>query len=196
VLFFQALWRSAFGRKVILKGVEMSAASLEAATPLPPRSKLRIAVIILALIKTVSSLSGLAGGVAAISEYAGNGFGQWLLFAGVAIFPILALAALIFAFKGDVGRAIMALAAIVIVGFLTDGIPSLFVHGLELSGSATVTLYYLAQLVVFPLLAVVAFVLARRNEKLVLAAILVCLPTVANILAVIGFAIGVSIHGF
>ena len=159
-------------------------------------SNLRIAVIILAIIKTLSSLSGLAGGVAAFSEYAGNGFAQWLLFAGVVIFPILAIVALICAFKGDLRHAIIALAAIVIVVFLTDSFPSLFIHGLELGGSATVTLFYLAQVVVFPLLAVVASVLARRNEKLVLATIFVSLSPVTNFLALIAFAIGVAIYGF
>jgi hypothetical protein len=164
-------------------------------TASPPNSKLRIAVIILAIVETLGSLSDLSA-FADPSGYIGKGFVQYLLLAGIAIFPVLAVAAVILAFKGDLRSAIMALATIVIVGFLTDNFPALFIHGLELTGTATVTLLYLAQLVVFPLLAVVAFVLARRNEKLVLAATLVSLPLVADILSVIGFAIGVAIYGF
>jgi len=48
----------------------------------------------------------------------------------------------------------------------------------------------------FPLLAVVAFVLTRRNEKLVLATVLASLSTLANVLGVIAFAIGVWIYRF
>lgn len=167
----------------------------QTATSSPPPTLLRIAVIVLALIKVVSSLSDLTA-FANLSEYAGKGFAQYLLLAGLAIFPFLAIPALIFAFKGDPRRAIMALAAMVIVGFLTDSFPALFIHGLELSGSAAVNLDYLGRLVVFPLLAVVAFVLARRNEKLGLATVFVFLPTIANILGVIAFAVGVMRHGF
>jgi len=163
-------------------------------TGFPAGSGLRIAVIILAMINTLASLIGL-GVFADLAGYQ-NTFTQWLLFAGVAFFPVLAIAALIFALKGDLRRAIMALAAIVIVGFLTDSLPALFIHGLELTGSATVTLLYLAHLVAFPLLAVVAFVLARRNEKLVLAAVLVGLPIAARILEMIMFAVVISIYGF
>lgn len=161
----------------------------------PPSSALRIAVIILALIKVISSLTDL-GAFANMSEYAGKGFAQYLLLAGLAIYPFLAVPALIFAFKGDIRRAIMLLAAMVIVGFVTNSFPALFIHGLELSGSAAVTLDYLARLAIFPLLAVVAFVLARRNEKLCLATLFVCLPTIANILGVIAFGVGVMLHGF
>lgn len=168
---------------------------IQAAASPPASGLLRTAVIILAIIKVVSSLSNLSA-FADMSEYAGKGFAQWLLLAGVAIFPFLAVAALIFAFKSDFQRAIMALAAIVIVGFLTNSLPALFIHGLELDGSASVTLFYLGQVIVFPLLAVAAFVLARRNEKLCLATVFVSLPTVANILGVFAFAVGVMRHGF
>lgn len=156
---------------------------------------LRIAVVILAIIRVVSSLSAL-GAFTDLSEYAGKGFAQWLLLAGLAIYPFLAIPALFLAFKGDLRHAIMLLAAMVIVGFLTNSFPALFIHGLELSGSAWVTLDYLARLFVFPLLAVVAIALARRNEKLGLATVFVYLPTIANILGVIAFAIGVMRYGF
>jgi len=52
------------------------------------------------------------------------------------------------------------------------------------------------KMVIFPLLAVVVFVLARRNEKLVLATVLASLSTLANVLGVIAFAIGVWIYRF
>jgi hypothetical protein len=50
--------------------------------------------------------------------------------------------------------------------------------------------------VVFPLLAVVSFVLARRNERLWLALVLASLSPLAHLASVIVFAIGVAIYGF
>ena len=52
------------------------------------------------------------------------------------------------------------------------------------------------KMVIFPLLAVVAFVLTRRKEKLVLATVLASLSTLANALGVIAVAIGVWIYRF
>ena len=160
-----------------------------------PAAKLRIAVIILAVMQALGSLSSLSV-FGNLSEYVNNGFSQWLLLAGLAIFPVLAVASLFFAIKGDVRRAIMAIAAIVMATFMTDYLPSMFIHGLELRGGAATSLHLFAQTIVFPLLAVVAFVLARRNEKLVLAAVLASLTMVSNILSVIAFGIVVAIYGF
>jgi len=167
----------------------------ETLTSSPPGSKLRVAVIILAIIKTLGSLSSLTV-FSDLSEYWDKGFAQWLILAGIAIFPVLAVAALILAIKGDVRRAIMAIAAIVILNFFTDHLPSMFIHGLELRGGVVTSLEVFAQMIVFPLLAVVAFVLARRNDRLPVAALFASLTTIGKILGVIAFAIGVSIYGF
>ena len=169
--------------------------STDSPTPSPPSSKLRVAVIILAIVETLGTLSGLTV-FGNLSEYRGNGFAQWLLIAGIGIYPILAIAALVFAIKGDVRRAIMAMAAIVIVTWFADYLPSMFTHGLEFLTGGISGLYLFALMVVFPLLAVVSFVLARRNERLWLALVLASLSTLANIAGVIVFAIGVAIHGF
>lgn len=169
--------------------------STESITVSPPGSKLRVAVIILAIIETLGTLSNLTV-FGNLSEYKDGGLAQWLLIAGIAIYPILAVAALYLAIKGDVRRAIMAIAGIVIATWLFDHLPSMFVHGLEFVTGGVGGLYLFAQMIVFPLLAVVAFVLARRNERLVLAAVLASLSTVANILGVIAFGIGVAIYGF
>jgi hypothetical protein len=164
--------------------------------PAMPGITLRVVVIILALLHTIAELFGLSA-FANLSEYAGNGWAQWLLLAGLAVFPFLAVAALIFAFRGDVRRAIMLIALIAIVTFVTDQLPSIFTHGMDLKGSnALLTLYFYVKTFVLPLLAVVAFVLARRNEKLALAAAFASLTMVSAIVDVVGFAIGIAIYGF
>ena len=165
-------------------------------SPAVPGTTLRIFVIVLGLIHTISALSGLSA-FADLSEYAGKGFAQWLLLAGFAVFPFLAVAALVFAIKGDVRRAIMAIAMIVMVSFLTDQLPSMFIHGMDLKGGKPLfTLYFYLKIFLLPLLAVVAFVLARRNDRLALAAVFVSLTMVSSIIDVVGFAIGIAIYGF
>lgn len=169
--------------------------SIDSPTPSPPSSKLRVAVIILAIVETLGTLSSLTV-FGNLSEYRDGGFAQWLLIVGIGIYPILAIAALIFAIKGNLGRAIMAMAAIVIVTWFADHLPSIFIHGLEFLSGGISGLYLFGQMVVFPLLAVISFVLARRNERLWLALLFASLSTLANIAGVIAFAIGVGIYGF
>jgi hypothetical protein len=73
----------------------------------------------------------------------------------------------------------------------------MFIHGLEfLRGNLGNNLYLFAQTVLIPIVAVVSFELARRNQRLWLALVLASLSTVANIGGVIAFAIGVMIYGF
>lgn len=169
--------------------------SAEAPTSPSGASKLRLGLIVVAGIEAAASLSNL-GVFTDLSAYKGGGLGQWILFVGVAIFPVLSIAALVLAIKGDLRRAIMAIAMIVIVSWLTDALPSLFIHGLEFLGGGIADLHLFAQTVIFPLLAVLALALARRNERLTLAAVLASLTTVANVLGVLAFAVGVAIYGF
>ena len=160
-----------------------------------PVGKLRVVVVILSLIAVASALSGLSV-FTYLSEFAGNGWSQWALMLGHAIVPCLAVPALVFAIRGDVRRAIMALAAIIMVDFITDSFPSIITHGLEFASRGITSLHLFATMIVFPLLAVVAFVLARRNDRLALATAFVALPPLTSILGVMAFAIGVSIYGF
>lgn len=165
----------------------------------PPSSpwerRLYVPILIVAILETLNALSNLVI-FGDLSEYRDSGFAQWLLIAAVAIYPVPALAALIFAIKADLRRAVMALAAIVIVAWFMDYLPSFFVHGLEFLEGGITGLHLFAMMVVFPLLAVVALVLAYRRQRLVLAAVLASLTTVANVLAIVAFAVGVWIYGF
>ena len=156
---------------------------------------LRAATIILAIVETAGALSG-ARVLGRLSEY-GNSLPQQLLFVGLAIFPVLAIIALVFAIRGNVPRAIMAVAAIVIVQFFTDYLPDLFNHGMDFSrGKLGTNLYLFTQMVLIPILAVVSFELARRHQRLWLALVLASLSTLASIGGVIAFGIAVMIYGF
>lgn len=161
----------------------------------PPSSALRVATIIVAVIETLGALYG-ATSFRFLAEYQAS-FTQYLLFVGIAIFPFLAIAALIFAIKRDVRRAVMALAGIVIVNFFTDELPSIWVEGLKFPPSLGFHhLSLFAQMVLFPILAFVAFWLAYRNERLWLALVLTTLSTVLHIVGVVAFAVAVMMYGF
>jgi hypothetical protein len=159
-----------------------------------PQRKLRIGVLAVAIFQSLYTLSNLTV-FGDLSEYEST-FAQWILFVGLAIFPVLAISALVFALSGDIRRAIMAIAAIPLVAWLTDDLPALFIHGIEFMQGGFGDLYLFVATVVLPLLAVIAMVLAYRNERLVFAAVLASLPTLTGILSVVAFAIGVMFYGF
>jgi hypothetical protein len=165
------------------------------ATPASQERKLRVLLLIIAIIESVSSLSSLPVIFADRAELLGTGFMGWVLTVELAVMPIIAIVAAVHAFKGRLRHAIVVLATLILVTWLTD-LPSLFSHGLELNGSFFVVLHGLAQAVAYPILALTAALFALKNERLGLAAIFVSLPTIISILGVIAFAIGVSIYGF
>ncbi len=169
--------------------------SADIQTPSQPVGTLRIVIIVLALIAVCIALSGLSV-FAYLAEFTGNGWAQWVRMIGRAILPFLAVLALVFAIRGDLCRAIMALAAIIIVGFFTDTVPFVITHGLEFASRGFTSLQLFATMIVFPLLAVVAFVLAHRNDRLALATLFVSLPPLASIPGLIALAISVAIYGF
>jgi hypothetical protein len=164
------------------------------ATP-PPRTWLRVGLIVLAAIETLSALADFSG-----IFYDYNHTTALLIFAqGVtktrlAIAPLIAGAALVFASIGRLRHAIVALAALVLVVWLTE-LPSIAIHGLELSGGF-VGLHLIAQRFIYPVIAVAAIVLAVRNQRLALAGALVSLPRIVAWLGVLAFGIGVMIYGF
>lgn len=119
---------------------------------------------------------------------------QRLIKARLAIAPVIAIAALVCAGRGWLRHAIVALAALLLVVWVTE-LPSVFIHGLELGGGL-LGLTVFARRFLYPVMAVAAIVLAVRNERLVLAGILVCLPTVLAMAGVVAFAITIMIYGF
>jgi hypothetical protein len=157
---------------------------------------LRVILAAVAAIEFADALSGLTN---IFLDYhhdtAYLRFAQALLSVKLALAPLVAGAALVFAVAGRLRAAIVALAALVLLSFVLDDVWSIPLHGFELTpdfGGLTAFAYYIA----FPLAAVAAIVLALKDRHLALATALVCVPTVFNWLGVAAFAIGVMIYGF
>ncbi len=121
-------------------------------------------------------------------------FAQWLTSVDLVLAVPITLAALCFAVTRRLRYAIAAIAIRILVTWLSD-LPSFWLHGIEWSlsyGGIIVAGYDIGA----PLTALVAIYLARRNERLGLATLLVALPTIFTLLGVLAFAIGVMIYGF
>lgn len=106
--------------------------------------------------------------------------------------PLLALAALLFAAAGRVRPAIVELGAVIIVTWLMY-MPTVVSSGMDLTGVGVI--WWPAQIIVFPLLAVGAIGLAMRDRRLGLATALVSIPTLFNVAAVMALAIRITISG-
>ena len=166
------------------------------AIALPPRHPvLRTMLAIVAAIELVGALTGLAslfyeyGHATPLLIWAQRATSVKLVLA-----PIIAAAALVLAAMGRLRNAIVALAALMLVAWASD-LPSIAIHGLELSADFGGALAVLARFG-YPLIGVAALILALRNQRLVLAGVLVSLPTIVAWAGVVAFAIAVSIHGF
>jgi hypothetical protein len=160
-----------------------------------PSVLLRAALVVVALIETVSAVFNVSG---IFNDYGHTTqllkFAQALTSVDLAIAPLIAGTALACAFIGKVRHAIGLLAIRMLASYILD-MPSLDIHGLELSadfGGAYVAAYRFG----YPLIAIAALMLAIRNERLALATFFVSLPTLSSWLGVVAFAIGIAVYGF
>lgn len=155
---------------------------------------LRIFVIVFAALETLSGLSDIPGWFDLPTPSPGFELAQYFGNAYQIVHPPLAALAFILALINRVRGAIIALAIMVLANWLSD-IPAAFIHGLEIApglfGKLPATKY-----LGYPVIGVAALWLAWRNTRLWIAAILSVIPTAAQIVGVIGFAIGVMIYGF
>jgi hypothetical protein len=132
---------------------------------------------------------------AAPEQFFGQGLGGWIIAAKLVLAPVAAVAAFIFAGSGRTREAILALAGVIFLTWLNT-MPSVVLHGVDFAGTLPVALQGLFQIILVPLLVLVIVALALRQQYLSLAAVLASLPTIAGIVSVVAFAIGVSIYGF
>jgi hypothetical protein len=160
-----------------------------------PHRRIRIALIVIAAIESIAALQDIPAIFYDFNPTTPLGkFAQALGTVDHVLALPLALAALYFAFAWRLRLAIAAIAIRMLVTWLCD-LPSIALHGIEWSltfGGIEVAGYQIGA----PLVAFAALYLARRNERLGLATILVALPTILFWLGVLVFAIGVMIHGF
>ena len=154
----------------------------------------RLLVLVLGAVGTLGALGALPVLFAGDDEVPGPGLAGWTVTLGIALRAPLAIAALVFAARKELPRAVVFLAAAQLASWLTMT-PSVALHGLEWDGTAG--LYTSAQFLLTPVMMLAAAALAwRAPDKLGTAAILVALPTLATALGVVIFAIGVGMYGF
>ena len=122
-------------------------------------------------------------------------FAQALMSVKIALTPVFAGAAFVFAAIGKVRTAITALAGLILLGFVLDDLTSIPLHGLELSADFGGFTVFVGR-VVAPAAAIIAGTLAWHDRRLALAGLLVSIPIVFHWLGVLAFAIGVMMYGF
>jgi hypothetical protein len=160
----------------------------------PAHVWVRTLLIAIAAVESLGVLSAIFVLSGDLSEVPGPGLGGWTVGVTLVLRPLLAIMALIFAMRGRLPHAIIVLGAVVLMRWLNMA-PSVVLHGLEFKGSGDV--YASAHFLLSPVLAIAAIVLAWRDERrLAVPAILVSLPTIAEWLGVVAFAIAVAIYGF
>jgi len=165
--------------------------------PAPARQRwLRTGI---ALVAAYQLIEGLSNAWLIFADYhhdtAYLRFAQALISVKLALNPLVAAAALMFAVRGRLREAILALAAFVVIGFLLDDLWSFPLHGLELSldvGGFVVFVHHF----VFPAAAIAGGTLALRERRLALAGLLVCFPTLFDLAGILTFTAAIMIYGF
>ena len=156
----------------------------------------RLLLLIAAMIEFLGGLGSLPILLGDLSEVPGPGLDGQIILAGIVLQPLLALAALFFTIRGKIPYALVAMAFIVLLSWLSY-VPSVRLHGLDLSqGDAFTTTMLGWELIVAPVVALAVAGLALWEKHLTLATVLAVLPTLAHVLSVLAFGISVAIYGF
>lgn len=162
----------------------------------PPARWPRLLLLLAAIIEFMGGLGGLPILFGDLNEVPGPGLGGRIILAGIVLQPLLALAALFFAIRGKIPYALVAMAFIMLMAWLSY-MPSVRLHGLDLSQGDAFTASMLGwQLIGAPVVALSVAGLALRETQLTLATVLAVLPTLAHVLSVIVFGVSVAIYGF
>jgi hypothetical protein len=156
----------------------------------------RLLFIIAAAVEVVGGLYDLPVLFGDLSQAQGLDFGGAVMIAKIVLQPILAFLALALAIRGRMMDALLAMAAIIALTWLSF-LPSIAIHGLDLKagGISVIAALFVFQIFVAPIvaLAVALLALARRWTA---ACLLAVLPTYLGVAGVIAFAVDVAIHGF
>ena len=161
----------------------------------PSAGRPRLVLLILATIEFLRSVSSIAVLLDDDPTIPGPGLGGFIISATIVLVPVFALAAAVLAGRRRIAYAIVALAVVVLLSWVSL-LPSVVLHWAEFPSPGVIGAIEVGRLVAFPLLALAAIVLATRNERLGLATACVAIPTIADLLAVLAFGIGVAIYGF
>ena len=173
----------------------MTSADTTAAAP-PSYRWARVGLVLIAAIELLDALSSAQG---IFTEYhhetALLRYAQGLNSIKLALSPLLAGTALVFAARGNLRYAIFALAALTLAGWLLDSLPAIVIHGFKPSldfGGIEEFVFYL----IMPVIAAAAIFLAVKRQRLGLAALLACLPALYKWASVGAFIIMLLIYGF
>ena len=166
------------------------------AVPAPRQLGLRLLLAVVALLEAYNALSVVSD--LFIAGHKASGLDGAIARAHLAVHPVLALAALLFALIGRLRDAIIVLGALVLVTWLNE-MTSVVRHGLEF-GSSYTAIQTTAQIIAFPLIAACAIAYAARDQRTGIAAVLVSIPSLFTVLfhavSVVVFAISVMMYGF
>jgi hypothetical protein len=161
--------------------------------PRAPHLALRILLILLSALLTLGAIdaylpSALRGPLTTLSLFA-----MPVTAMKIPLMPLLTGAALLLAITGRVRSAIVALGVVMLVAWAID-VPSVKIRGNPFAHGYT-GLVLLAQVFVYPVIAVAAIWLALRDRLLGLAFAFVALPTVGFWIVMGPFLIGMLIAG-
>jgi succinate dehydrogenase hydrophobic anchor subunit len=162
----------------------------------PSHRWLRLLLVLVAALEFLDALSGVSN---IFTDYHHDTtllrFAQALISVNLALAPLLAGAALIFAALGKIRYAILALAAITLATWVLDSLPSIALRGVTL-GLDFGTLVELFLYVVAPVVAAAAALLAVKDKWIALTTLLACLPALAKWIGFVAFFIAIMIYGF
>jgi hypothetical protein len=160
-----------------------------------PSRWLRIYLIVIAVIAALGGLvqipALLSGGPATVDpdQYV------WAGRAWLGLTSPFGLIALFFLIRGDYRRAIPFIAGIGLLKWIWM-LPAFMTHELAFPGLSFLFVDAVFQMLIWPMLAVVVFILCWKNERLTLAGFLAGLPPAMEALGMALFAIAVMIYGF
>jgi hypothetical protein len=171
--------------------------SVDTAVAAPPSYRwARVGLVIIAAVELLDALSSVQG---IFTDYHHETtllrFAQGLNSIKLALSPLLAGTALVFAAGGNIRYAIFALAALTLAGWLLDSLPAIVIHGFKPSldfGGTEEFVFYL----IMPVIAAAAILLAWKRQRIGLAALLACLPALYKWASVAAFFVMLLIYGF
>ena len=162
----------------------------------PSHRWLRLLLVLVAALEFLDALSGVQN---IFTDYHHDTtllrFAQALTSINLALAPLLAGAALIFAALGNLRYAVLALAAMALAAWVLYSLPSIALRGVTL-GLDIGTLAELFLYVVAPVTAVAAALLTLKEKRLGLATLLACLPALVKWMGFVAFFIAIMIYGF
>jgi|SRR5271169_158975 len=173
--------------------------STTAVAQAPPAGRwLRTLLLVVAAAKALGALYDIPGiFVVFMDDYATTLLlvAQIMLSVSLTFAPFIAIPAFLFARKGRLREATLALAALVLLPWLLDDTTSFILHGPEFGASFFGVILF-AHHFIFPVLALAGGWLAYTNRRPALAGVLVCLPTLFTWVTFVMFAIPIFIYGF